>query len=124
MFPKNPLTPLKLDHPIYRATAGGKPIELVNYRRYAYTRLSRDVAPIPRLKALELNGEIAAIVSEEDLSAGLVGYSTDGIVGYAPSSATELMRNILLWRAAEITSAPRAHPRPSSSPRPSSGPLR
>ena len=36
------------------------------------------------------------IYSREDLSAGLVGQPTDGIFGYAPSSATAIMRNIVI----------------------------
>jgi hypothetical protein len=34
--------------------------------------------------------------SREDLSAGLVGEQIDGIVGYTPDTATDIMRNIIL----------------------------
>ena len=55
------------------------------------------------MTAVTVNGRIVAIASAEDLTAGLVGYNIDGVAGYAPGSAYELMRNILLSRAAALT---------------------
>jgi hypothetical protein len=46
-----------------------------------------------------VNHKLIAIVSDEDLSGGLVGYSIAGLNGYSPASAMELMRNLILWRA-------------------------
>ena len=40
--------------------------------------------------------------SHEDLSAGLVSYQTAGPVGYSSQSATDLMRNLILWSSARV----------------------
>jgi hypothetical protein len=50
----------------------------------------------PQLRAIHLHGRSAVFYSPEDLSAGLVGAPIDGIIGYEPSTATEIMRNLLL----------------------------
>ena len=47
-------------------------------------------------RCLVWSRSLAVIFSREDLSAGLVGEPVDGITGYSPASATELMTNILL----------------------------
>ncbi|HMB94413.1 MAG TPA: DUF4159 domain-containing protein, partial [Tepidisphaeraceae bacterium] len=96
MYPSVVIAPLPLDHPIYHGIRfGGQEIEHVNYRR------SPNLEPIniPRLRGATVNGKLIAIVSYEDLSGGLVGYPTAGLNGYTPASATELVRNIILWRA-------------------------
>jgi hypothetical protein len=98
MYPEGALSlaPLPLDHPIYRGEPyGGKTIESVSYRRSADRIDSR----LPRLKGAYVNRKLIAVVSNEDLSAGLVGYATAGPSGYSSSSATDLLRNILLWSA-------------------------
>lgn len=40
---------------------------------------------------------IGVFYSREDLSAGLVGQPVDGILGYDPSVATQLMRSMILY---------------------------
>src|SRR5688500_1110394 len=95
MYPDVQIAPLPLDHPIYRAqNIGGQDIEEVSYRR----SLDRPQTKLPRLKqATTAAGKLVAIVSNEDLSAGLVAYQASGPIGYTPQSATDLMRNIVLW---------------------------
>ena len=97
IHPGAQLAPLPLDHPIYRAeNLGGQNIEEVTYRR----SVDRPQTKLPRLKqATTQDGKLIAIVSNEDLSAGLVAYQTSGPIGYTPQSATDLMRNIILWSA-------------------------
>ena len=97
MYPGAQLAPLPLDHPIYRAASlGGQDIDQVTYRR----SVDRPQTKLPRLKqATTSDGKLIAILSNEDLSAGLVGYQTAGPIGYTPQSATDLMRNIILWSA-------------------------
>jgi hypothetical protein len=96
MYPAASNEPLPIDHPIYLGTYnGGRKIESVSYRR-------NDQLPptkIPRLRGITLNGKLLAIVSNEDISAGLVGYFASNFPGYSPESAAELTRAILLWRA-------------------------
>lgn len=96
IYPEVLITPLPLDHPVYRGAAfGGAEIEEVEYRPSPGMR----AVHLPRLRGATVKGRLIAIISNEDLSGGLVGYSTAGLVGYAPTSATELVRNIILWRA-------------------------
>jgi hypothetical protein len=99
IFPNVIVAPLPLDHPIYHATTfGGIEIDEVRYRR------SENLTPtrIPRLRGATVNGKLIGIVSNEDLSGGLVGYSTSGLTGYVPASATDLVRNIILWRTSAM----------------------
>jgi hypothetical protein len=70
---------------------GNVPIE---YRSFARARMSKSDAL--RLKGISFRGRWAIIYSAEDLSTGLVGQSIDGIHGYAPATATEIVRRIVL----------------------------
>ena len=54
-------------------------------------------AKMPQLRGITINGRIAVFFSREDLSAGLVGEPVDGIAGYSPATASELMTNLLLY---------------------------
>ena len=96
IYPGITIAPLPLDHPMYRAQAlGGIDIaNNINYRRGAQLQGIH----IPRLRGATVNGKLIAILSNEDLSGALVGYNIAGISGYAPGSATDLMRNLVLWR--------------------------
>ena len=49
-----------------------------------------------RIFGITENGRVAVYFSKEDLAAGLVGQPTDGILGYAPETATAIMRNMIL----------------------------
>ncbi|MCS7034282.1 MAG: hypothetical protein NZ561_09850, partial [Phycisphaerae bacterium] len=44
-----------------------------------------------RLQCLMIKGRPAVIFSREDLSAGLVGNNVDGILGYSPATALEMV---------------------------------
>ena len=55
----------------------------------------------PHLQGIRVGDRTAVFFSPEDLSAGLVGNDGDGIVGYAPDTATALMRNVLLYADGE-----------------------
>jgi len=85
--------PLKPAHPIYAAPDGK--VAAVQYRPYAQGKLLSDLSA-PRIRGLEVDGRTAVFYSREDLSAGLVGQQMDGILGYTPDSATQLMTDILL----------------------------
>jgi hypothetical protein len=98
LYPAQKLAPLPADHPVYRATRPGmQRIDTVGYRRHAMQTLR--IGELPRLQGLTIDGRLVAIVSGEDLSAGLVGYARDGIVGYTPASSLMLVRNVLLWKS-------------------------
>lgn len=92
--------PLPADHPIYRLKGNLE----VAYRSFAQRVLGRNLK-VARLRLMEHNGKPAVIYSPEDISAGLVGQSVDGIVGYAPATAAKLMVNILLYAAGDKPNA-------------------
>ena len=66
----------------------------IAHRQYSKTRIGN--SQILRLKGLKFRGRWAVIVSGEDLSTGLVGQQVDGIYGYTPTCATEIVRRIVL----------------------------
>jgi hypothetical protein len=95
MYPTARNEPLPIDHPIYTGTyPGGAAIDSVSYR--ASSRLPE--TKIPRLRGITVDGKLLAIVSNEDISGGLVGYPSSEFAGYTPQSAADLTRAILLWR--------------------------
>jgi len=80
--------PLKLD---------GYAIDNVAYTHRARKRLGNVREPL--LRSVIVNDRPAVFFSREDLTAGLVGYSSSTVDGYAPESAYEIVRNIILHAA-------------------------
>jgi hypothetical protein len=81
------------------ATAPASPVTLdgnfrIEYRQFAKSRIG--TSQNLRLKGLKFRGRWAVILSAEDLSTGLVGQQVDGIYGYTPACATEIVRRIVL----------------------------
>lgn len=94
LIPDAPVIPLQRDHPMLKLA--GAEIKTFGYRPHA-ARMLGSLKNEPRLKAIELKGRIAIVLSREDLSAGLVGQPVDGIVGYDPATATEIVSRIVLY---------------------------
>jgi hypothetical protein len=94
--------PLPHDNPLY--TLAEDPIPEISYRRFA--RIVVGDLRSARVYGIPLNGRIAVYYSPIDISAGLVGQPTDGIVGYAPGTCTEIMRNMILVSAAAASAEP------------------
>jgi len=88
-------SPLLPDCPLYQQP--GRAIDSVQYRQFARSRISN--TRMPQLRGIRIVRRLAVIYSREDLSAGLVGEPVDGVTGYTPASATELMKNVILWTA-------------------------
>lgn len=66
----------------------------VEYRRFARTGT---VAPTDLdIRGLKVGRRWVVLFSPHDLSAGLVGQNIDGIKGYAPTTATEIVRRVLV----------------------------
>jgi len=87
-------TPVSPNHPVFTLPELG--ITKFDYRNFARgKRVGR--LNTPRLGAVESNGRVVAFFSREDLSGGLVGEPVDGILGYAPETATEIARNVLVY---------------------------
>lgn len=93
IFPTG-LKPLPETHAVY---AGGDKLEIA-YRDYA-RKILGSLNDEGRLQMVETGGRAGVIYSREDLSVGLVGQAVDGIVGYDPRTATELVRRVLLLQA-------------------------
>jgi hypothetical protein len=83
--------PLPPDHAVY--TQAASPITAFTYRDFARSRLGHITTP--RIRTISVNGRPAVFFSAEDLSAGLVGQSVDGITGYTPKTALAIMSNLI-----------------------------
>lgn len=111
MFPDHAAsleTLLRPDHPIY--AAAGRRLDRVGYRMFTRTILPTSELRTPRLRGIEMDGRLAVVYSQEDLSAGMVGQPVDGIVGYDPATATALMSHVLMYAADTKPSAPQVAP--------------
>lgn len=86
--------PLPSSHAIYNRPSK---LERIGYRTFARGRVVGSVNA-PRVRGIEREGKLVVAYSGEDLSAGLVGQPVDGIVGYSPETATEIMSRLLLTR--------------------------
>jgi len=95
--------PLPADHPVFRVP--GHVIDSFSYRAWARL-MSVGSLKKPRLRAIHNGTRIVVFFSREDLSAGLVGEPVDGIVGYSPQTATQIVQNILLYSVPGPTTRP------------------
>ncbi len=98
---KKLLSPLRFEDSLFAAPK----IEEVSYRRTAQRMLVGKLKS-PQLRSIVQNGKTVVYYSPQDLSVGIVGQDVDGIFGYSPATATELMRNILLKAGGFTTTAP------------------
>jgi hypothetical protein len=96
---------------VYRVP--GYAIEKVAWRRAARARFVDDVAP--RLEGVIVDGRAVILYSPQDVTSGLVGYAGHGLMGYAPQSAFEIMRNVLLY-ASERKAAAAPSSMPTTEP--------
>lgn len=87
-------SPVPVTHPIY-SLPGDEPLRSVDYRLFARKTLGDQRSP--RLRAITIDGRAAVILSNEDLSNGMVGHPVGGVFGYAPADASRLMTAILLY---------------------------
>ena len=97
LFSSQP-TPLSASDPIIsgQGLPNGYDCHRTVYRRYSVLEARLD--PIPRLWAFfDSSNQPRVIISDHDLSTGLLGGKHWGIDGYQPASARELMTNLVLW---------------------------
>lgn len=104
--------PLPPTHALYNLPASK--VTSVDYRNFARERIGRSTKT-PRIFGITLKNRAAVLYSKEDLSTGLVGQPVDGVAGYEPESATQLMTNVILYAAGE-GKAPSTKPSKSSKP--------
>lgn len=90
-------SPLPPSHLVYNVP-GQPPISTVTFRRSAVgTRVGKSTSP--RLAGISFGKRTGVFFSRDDLSAGMVGEGVEGVFGYTPASATELVHNIVLYAA-------------------------
>ena len=87
------LVVIPVDDPLF--AAGGTPLGPVKYRPFAAD--ARGKLTAPRLRGVRVGDRWAVLYSDDDLSAGLVGEQVDGILGYDPATATEIVRRVVLY---------------------------
>lgn len=85
---------LQPDHPMFNLPKMA--IQSVSYRPFARSVLVGDLRS-PRIRAIQHGGRVLVFYSREDLTEGMVGQNVDGVNGYVPASATELMRNLVVF---------------------------
>jgi hypothetical protein len=103
IFPDGKLETLPKEHALF--TAGGGTDPEYSYRTFTRKALGRVSGP--RLQGMMIKDRLAVIYSREDLSCGLVGQQVDGIVGYTPESATNLMARIIAHTVGLKQAAPK-----------------
>jgi hypothetical protein len=97
-------TPLPATDPLYNLPTH----KITNFTYRPWARL-HGIGGLksPRIRVMQIAGRPAIFFSREDLSSGIVGEPVDGIMGYSPETATEIMRNIILF-----STQARTHPAP------------
>lgn len=95
IFGKQVGAPLPPNSQVY--TIGGDDLSHITYRPYARKMLTGGMTT-PRMRGMEVGGggRIGVFYSPEDLSVGMVGMSMDGIYGYSPEDATDLVQNVVM----------------------------
>jgi hypothetical protein len=89
------------DHPILRP-AGEKESLVPKLRAYTAEAMKEGAPSLGVMQA----GKGHVVVSPLDLTEGLIGANTWGVIGYDPATAQAIVRNVLMW--AHTTAAPRA----------------
>ena len=92
IYPDNPLKSLAMSSPIYNIS--GATVAKARYRRKTLIRLG---SSLPNLQAVIVDNRPVIIYSREDVTGGLVGYSSAAVDGYAPVSAFQILRNVVLF---------------------------
>ncbi|MDB5333243.1 MAG: Prenyltransferase and squalene oxidase repeat protein [Phycisphaerales bacterium] len=70
-------------------------IEKVIYRPYARKTITGSTHD-PRIRAITVGGRVGVYYSREDITGGLVGQAVDGVLGYEPKTASQLMTNMVM----------------------------
>lgn len=108
-FPNQRLRPVATDHPILSGQGiGGYDVASVRYRPFVVFRIGN--IDSPRLLSIAFDGDPRILLSNDDLSFGLLDQRIWGIYGYTPDSAAKLMTNFVLASASQ---KPAEKPKPA-----------
>lgn len=80
-------------HPVY--SVPGIKLEKIGWRRFVGERIADKSRA--QLRGITVDGRTAVFFSREDLSEGIVGEPVDGVLGYDPATATQLMAAMLTF---------------------------
>jgi hypothetical protein len=80
-------------HVVYNVP--GDKLEKVGWRKFVGDRIPDKHRA--QLRGITIDGRTAVFFSREDLSEGIVGEPVDGILGYDPATATDLMTAMLVY---------------------------
>ena len=97
MYPELRLAPLPPGNPLYLGRfikGGGNDVHTVAFRKYGELQLHEKITE-PDIEALTINGRPAVLLSKYDITSGLLGTDTWGIVGYSSKSSQELAENLI-----------------------------
>ena len=86
--------PLKPESDLFRLSS---PAAAPAFRAFSRTVLAGSDLKEFRLRGVTLPARGNLFFSREDLSAGLVGQPVDGVFGYAPETALDLVTRVALW---------------------------
>lgn len=92
-------TPLPKDSPIYQMP-GERKMETAGYRTFARESLPHGTKK-PMIRGIKFGNKIRVFYSHLDISGGLVGENVDGIYGYDPQTATDLMSAMIRYAIAK-----------------------
>jgi hypothetical protein len=97
VYPNEPLAPVPPDSPLYTGSMkDGVKIAEADFRKFGNLQLQRRVSK-PALQQIVTTGRTRVLFSKWDVCTGFLGTNTWGIIGYAPSTAEALGRNIVLF---------------------------
>ena len=93
-FPAAKVEPIPPEHPLLKGDiAGAADLTRLRLRPYASQRLGQ----IPQRFKILKHGKGTVIFSSLDLTSGLLGTNTWGILGYDPAYAEAFVKNVILW---------------------------
>lgn len=93
IFPAAKVELLSPENPVYHEP-GATP-ERIGWRSFAVDKIADKHHA--KLRGIMVGKRVGVFFSREDLSAGIVGEPVDGIYGYDPTTATDLMAAMLLY---------------------------
>jgi hypothetical protein len=97
LYPDGKLQPVPPGDALYTgkfAHGQGQDVSAISFRKYGNEVLKQKIID-PAIDILVVNGQIKVLFSRYDITSGLLGTNTWGIVGYEPASAQALMENML-----------------------------
>jgi hypothetical protein len=97
LFPQAKIGTVPRTYTLYSGAFSPDAVKIgeVEYRK-SWT-LEHGQQTAPRLQYMTINNRMAVILSNEDITSGLLGTSTWGVGGYTPESALPIARNLVLF---------------------------